>query len=321
MIMPVLMLGMLFATDALERPSVVVVVGAAGASEFETPFAQWAARWRDATRSAGGSYTAIGQAESAAASDRDLLKRTLDAEVARPVAPLWLVLIGHGTFDGREAKFNLRGADVSDTELAEWLKPITRPTIVFGCFSASGPFLNKLSRRDRVIVTATRSGSELNAARFGRYAAEAMADLSADLDKDGQVSALELFLAASGRVEQSYKDQSRLATEHALLDDNGDALGTPASFFQGVRAVRRARDGAPLDGARARQFALVKSRRERALPFALRQRRDMLERQLEDLRDAKDKIDQTQYYKQVEAIALELARLYDQAHALDAKDR
>ena len=142
--------------------------------------------------------------------------------------------------------------------------------MVIHCGSASGPFLNRLSGENRVIVTATRSGDEQNYARFGQYLAEAIADPRADLDKDGQVSLLEAYLSASSRVDEYYKTHSQLATEHALLDDNGDRLGTPADWFRGVRATRRAKDGAALDGTRAHQLHLVPSDRERKIPAETR---------------------------------------------------
>ncbi len=154
--------------------------------------------------------------------------------------PLWLVLIGHGTFDGREAKFNLRGPDRDRPRPARLDQAASASRRRHQLRSASGPFLNRLSGPDRVILTATRSGHEQNYARFGQHLAEAIANPRADLDKDGQVSLLEAFLTAGGQVEESYRAQSQLATEHALLDDNGDKLGTPAEWFQGVRATRRA---------------------------------------------------------------------------------
>src|SRR5213075_927990 len=98
----------------------------------------------------------------------------------------------------------------------------------------------------RVIVAAARSGYEQNYARFGQYMAEAIADPTADLDKDGQTSLLEAFLTASRRVAEYYATEGRMVTEHALLDDNGDGFGTPADWFRGIRAVKAAKDGAPL---------------------------------------------------------------------------
>ncbi len=224
--------------------------------------------------------------------------------------PLWIVLIGHGTFDGREAKFNLNGRDVTDLELAEWLAPIKRPLVLLDCTSASGPFLTRLSGENRVIVTATKSGYEINFARFGQYLAEAMIDERADLDKDGQVSLLEAYLTAGNRVEEYYRTHSQLATEHALLDDNGDRLGTPASWFHGVRATQRAKDGAALDGIRAHQLHLIPSDRERAMPAELRQRRNELELSIAALRDQKAKLKEDEYYARLEKLMVELSRLY-----------
>src|SRR5256885_2838954 len=88
----------------------------------------------------------------------------------------------------------------SSSDLADWLKPFRRPLVVINCASASAPFLKTLSGTNRVIITATRSGNELNFTRFGQYFAKALADPESDLDKDGQVSLLEAFLTASRRV-------------------------------------------------------------------------------------------------------------------------
>ena len=224
--------------------------------------------------------------------------------------PLWIVLIGHGTYDGREAKFNLRGPDVTDLEFSEWLAPLKRPVALLDCASASGPFINRLSGENRVVVTATKSGSELNFARFGQYLAEAITNPRADLDKDGQVSLLEAFLTASKGVDEYYRNRAQLATEHALLDDNGDRLGTPAAWFRGVRATKRAKDGAPLDGIRAHQFHLIPSNRERFMPAEMRQRRNQLELSIASLRDQKDKLSEDEYYGRLDKLMIELARLY-----------
>ena len=212
--------------------------------------------------------------------------------------------------DGREAKFNLRGPDVTDLELSEWLAPYKRPVVIINCASASGPFINRLSGNNRVVVTATKSGYETNFARFGQYLAEAIADQHADLDKDGQVSLLEAFLTASSRVDEYYRTHSQLATEHALLDDNGDRLGTPANWFRGVRATQRAKDGAALDGTRAHQLHLIPSDRERGIPAEIRQQRDQLELSIAALRDQKDKLGEEEYYVRLEKLMVELARLY-----------
>jgi hypothetical protein len=235
----------------------------------------------------------------------------LTNEVAKPAGELWLVFIGHGTFDGRSAKFNLRGPDLSATDLAAALKPCRRPLVVIQCASASGPFLKALSGLRRVIITATRSGYEVNAARFGGYLARAIADPAADLDKDGQTSLLEAYLAASRQVEQFYKEQGRLTTEHALLDDNGDGFGTPAEWFHGTRAVKSAADGKSVDGVRAEQMFLVPGAVERQFQPEVRARRDALEQKLSALRSRKEKMNEDEYYRQLEDILLEMARIYE----------
>ncbi|MDB5319595.1 MAG: hypothetical protein JWN40_1226 [Phycisphaerales bacterium] len=305
--------------DDGDHPTIILVVGAAGETEFGRDFAKAADHWTDAAKLASAHLIQIGRDESSSrdASDKDRLKQSLATEVQRPAtAPtLWIVLIGHGTFDGKEAKFNLRGPDVSDQELAQWLEPCHRPLAVIDCSSSSAPFLNRLSAPNRIVVTATQSGHELQYARFGAYLAADIADPAADLDKDGQTSLLEAFLAASHQVESFYKEQGRLATEHALLDDNGDARGTPATFFQGVRATRAARDGATPDGLRAHQLHLVLSPTDAAMSQEARARRDDLERQVESLRGKKATTPQADYYAALEKLLLQLAGVYDKMPA------
>jgi len=123
---------------------------------------------------------------------------------------------------------------------------------------------------------------------------------------------LEAFLLASRRVVEFYNTEGRLATEHALVDDNGDGLGTPADWFRGIRAVKKAKEGASADGLRTHQFHLVRSPQEQKLSAAVRAKRDELERAIERLRDAKVQMKEDDYYRQLEKLFLELARLYDQ---------
>jgi len=295
---------------ATNSTSVIVVVGAAGEEEFGQTFAESAARWANACREGGAKLATIGLETNSAASDYDRLQQALASEPKEGVVELWLVLLGHGTFNGKEAKFNLRGADVSATELAEWLKPFRRPLAVLNTSSASAPFLAKLSATNRVIITATRSGAEVNYARLGRFLSEAIADPEADLAKDGQTSLLEAFLSASRRTAEFYSNEGRLATEHALLDDNGDGLGTPPDWFRGVRAVKRAKAGAMPDGLRAHQFHLVRRGSDLALTPAARAQRDELELSIAHLRELKGSLDEEEYYSRLEKLLLELARLY-----------
>ena len=92
--------------------------------------------------------------------------------------------------------------------------------------SASGPFVEELSGPGRTIVTATRNGAEQYATLFGGYFVEALTSEAADADKNKRVSVLEAFLFAKAEVAQAYEREGLLATEHALLDDNGDKEGS-----------------------------------------------------------------------------------------------
>ncbi len=291
---------------------VVVVVGAEGSEEYGEMFRAWAGNWQQACDTGGATCVTIGlEDQSGKPSDRERLEKLLAKGDTLATRQLWLVLIGHGTFDGKIAKFNLRGPDVSASELAEWLAPLTLPTAIVNTSSSSAPFMQSLSGENRLIVTATRSGHESNFARLGGPLSEAIADPSADLDKDGQVSLLEAWLTASREVAEFYESDARLATEHSLLDDNGDKLGTPADWFRGVRATRRAKPGTALDGLRAHQFHLVPSAREVALTPDQRDRRDELEHGIESLREEKEKLGEEVYYERLEELLLELAEVYD----------
>lgn len=178
---------------------VVVLVGAPGTPDYEGLFRRWAGLWEAAAKKSAATCTIIGL-ETSPTADRARLEEFLKATDKAGPRELWLVLIGHGTFDRRLAKFNLRGPDISTDDLKEWLQPIERPTVVIDTSAASAPFLTKLAGTNRVIVSATKSGSEQNFARFGGFLAEALIDPSSDLDKDEQVSLWEAFLAGSRRT-------------------------------------------------------------------------------------------------------------------------
>jgi len=226
-----------------------------------------------------------------------------------PLAELWVVLIGHGTYDGQNAKFNLQGPDVSSKELGKWLDEIGIGIIVVNSASASGPFINDLSQQKRIVVTATQSGAQYNFARFGDFLSQSIADERIDLDKDNQTSLLEAVISASGMTQEFYALDKRLATEMAVIDDNGDGLGTPLDWFQGIRAAKSAKGGA-VDGLSANQVFFVRRGIEGKLDDESRSRRDGLERQLEALRSKKNDMDLEIYYQRIETIMIQLAEIY-----------
>ncbi len=289
--------------------AVLIAVGASGEDAYAGDFAKWAAHWQKAGAAGKARVQTIGaQADEKESLGR--LRAAIEAEAKAGTEPLWLVLLGHGTFDGRDGKFNLRGDDVSSADLAAWLKPCARPVVIVCGFSASGAFLKPLSGPGRVVVTATKSGAENNFARFGGYFAEAVADPAADLDHDGQTSVQEAWLAAAQRTAEFYKTEGRIATEHSLLEDNGDGLGTPPEWYAGLRQVKKPKDGKAPDGPLAGRLSLVPSAEERSLSPEQRKRRDALETELAKLREAKATLPEKEYFAQIEALLLQLARLY-----------
>jgi hypothetical protein len=306
----------LFIAAMPSSQTVIVVAGAPGESDYAAAFAKSVDQWKNACDKGGATFIGIGTEPNGPASDRELLQKALTDEARQTDVPLWIVLIGHGTYDGKTAKFNLRGPDLTAEDLAGWLKPMTRPVAVIDTSSCSAPFLKALSAPNRVIITATKSGFENNYARFGQYLAEAIVDPQADLDKDGQTSLLEAFLSASEHVTQFYSAAGRLATEHALLDDNGDGLGTGADWFRGIRPVKRAKDDAALDGYRAHQFCLLYSPAEAKMAAELRAKRDQLELQVVTLRDSREKLSEDEYLSKLEPLLVEMAHIYEQTDAV-----
>jgi hypothetical protein len=293
------------------QPTLLLVQGAGGETAYQKIFTEWASRWKAIAARAGAELIEV-STHPDGQTDAERLQQILEEQARPSNAELWIILIGHGSFDGREARFNLEGPDISPEQLAEWLRPAERPLVVLVCASASAPFLPALSAPGRIIITATKSGFEQSFSRFGGFLSEAFLGLEADLDKDGQVSLLEAFLSASHRVNQFYHNEGRLVTETALLDDNGDGLGTPADWFEAIRAVKTPAGGAQPDGLRAHQVHLLRSQEELAMPSGLRARRDDLELQLELLRRRKPSLEEEIYYEQLEKLLLELAHLYEQ---------
>ena len=318
-----LTLALLTAAPA-DRPTILVVQGTPGTPDYDVAFLSWTRTWRDTATKAEVDFVTIGvpQADlgkppttstSPPPSDHDQLREWLaDRARTNPPGTLWLVLIGHGSFDGRAAKFNLRGPDLTATELADWIKPITGPVAVLDCASSSGPFLGKLAGPNRVVITATKSGAEQNYARLGQFLASAWTDPHADLDKDGQTSLLEAFLLAAKQTADFYKTKARLSTEHALIDDNGDGRGTPADWFAGTRLTRKPQDGTAADGSKANQFHLIRNAQDRQVPPEVLRTRDELELQVASLQDRKASFDESDYYRQLEELMVKLAHTYQE---------
>lgn len=141
---------------------------------------------------------------------------------------LMIVLIGHGTFDGDSAKFNLVGPDLTAADWGGLLNGMTGRLVIVNTTEASFPFLERLSGPNRVVITATDSAAQKYATVFPDYFAKAMREASSDLDKNGRTSIFEVFAATSAAVKQHYEQRGQLTTERAIIDDNGDGVGREA---------------------------------------------------------------------------------------------
>ena len=297
------------ALEAEDKASMILITGASGTEEYEKTFNEWSAQWKEAADKGEAKFSEAVHTEEK--NQKERLAELIQAEVNENKSPLWLVLIGHGTFDGKKAKFNLQGPDISATELKEWLQDCKRPLVIINCASSSSPFMNALSGKNRVIITATRSGFERNFCRLGGFLAKAIGNLEADIDKDGQTSLLEAWLAASRYNADFYKNENRLSPEHPLLDDNGDGKGTPPDWFRGIRVTKKSEDPKLLpDGLRTHQLHLIPSEEERKLSASQRAERDALDIELAKLRAAKELMEEKIYYTELEKLLHKIGRIY-----------
>lgn len=223
------------------------------------------------------------------------LKTQLDADNV-----LFVFLIGHGSFDGKESKFNLVGPDLSASEYNVLLSSLpTRRVVVFNMTSASGEFIKSLAARGRIVITATRNGQETNATRFAGFFISALNANDADTDQDGHTSVLEAFTYANRLTADFYKRAGRLATEHALLDDNGDGVGhEKVEAGEGLLARATYLDSLSVDEAAA-TAAAGKLLKERA----------RLEGEIEQLIAHKTNMPENEYEANLERLFIELAKV------------
>jgi hypothetical protein len=284
----------------------LTVSGLGGEPDYEQRFVSLA-KTVDKILREGGTEAHVETLYGAAAT-RERVRAALEAfsRDCRAGDALVIMLIGHGTFDGADYKLNLPGPDLSAIELAGLLDrvPASRQLVV-NMTSASGGALDTLSKQNRVIITATKSGTEKNATVFARYWVEALRDAAADTDKNESVSALEAFRYADRKTVEFYDSQKRLATEHAMLDDTGAR--------QGVR-VPSSENG---QGGLAGSFTLVRFGSAQAAANKPEKRqllakREDLERQIDLLKYRKAAMPSEDYRKQLGALLLDLARTQEE---------
>jgi hypothetical protein len=300
----------------------LIVVGLAGNPEHGELFHKWGATMAEAAAKVGVAPERLvylvdqkGEEDTLATgrSTREEIQQAIDgfAKAAAADDAVYVMLIGHGSFDGQNARFNLPGRDMGPADFNALLKRLPTQQVVFvNTSSSSGPFLEALSAPGRTIITATRSGAEQFATLFGGHFVEAFASPEADADKNQRVTMLEAFHFARMGVTRAYEQEGLLATEHAMLDDNGDREGSQDPTPTGA------------DGKLAATLALGSVADASPLPDdpALRalyvERRD-LERRVESLRLLKDSMPPAKYTAELEKLVTDLALKTREIRALE----
>lgn len=284
-------LALLWATPVFGTTYMVTVAGLGGEPDYEQRF-QLLANDTDKILKAGGGTDRSVETFKGPDATKAKIVASLNriAGQAKPQDVFVIMMIGHGTFDGAEYKFNLPGPDISGTELAGLLNkiPATRQLVV-DMTSASGGAAAALKKDGRTVITATKSGQEKNATVFARFWVEALRDPSADADKNEIVSALEAFHYAQTKTTAFYTDQKRLATEHSQLEDQQKAAAFPL--------VRYGSAAATITDPAKRELVAKK---------------EDIENKIDALKFEKDLMAPEDYRRQRDTLLLELAKTQEQ---------
>jgi hypothetical protein len=295
---------MLVALPAQATVYYVAVGGLGGEPDYEQRFAALIKDVEKTLQESSGNVKVYALSGAEATRDRVTEVMGQVAREARPEDDFLLLLIGHGTFDGLEYKFNLPGPDLSGAELAGLCDRIpAKRQMVVNTTSASGGSLAALQKAGRGVIAATKAGTEKNATVFARYWVEALRDSGADVDKNDAISALETFQYATRKTADFYESQKRLATEHAVFDDTGKST-------EGVRAASTAAG----QGLLLSSFTLVRigaAQLAAADPAkrVLLDKKEELERTIDTLKDQKAAMPDDQYRRELTAALVELARV------------
>lgn len=285
---------------------VVTVAGLGGEPDYEQRFQGNANDLDRVFKSEGDQFHAITLSGSSAT--RAKLTETLQqvAAEAKSEDDFVLILIGHGSYDGVQYKFNLVGPDISGEDLAALCDKIpSKRQLIVNTTSASGGSIAPLQKAGRAVIAATKTGTEKNATIFARYWVEALQDPTADTNKDDSISALEAFVYASKKTADFYDSQKRLATEHAIFEDTGKA-----------QPVREASPESG-EGLLLSNFTLVRLGSEQAVANdpakrALLAQKEDLEQKIDELKYQKAAMDENDYKQQLTQVLLQLAKVQEQ---------
>lgn len=286
----------------------IIISGASGDESYAKRFAEWSANLQRALieRLNFGvdhiKLLAEKPANGASRATAEEVRRAFESlrQTVKPESTLFVFFIGHGTFDGNQAKFNLVGPDLPAVAYSTLINALpARRVIILNMASSSGEFIKPLAAKGRIIVTATRSGQERNATRFAEHFIAALSNEAADADQNKRISVLEAFNYATKLTADAYKGAGYLATEHALLEDNGDGVGhQTAEAGDGVLARTTYFDSFPLSQS-VNNTASVKLLSERL----------RLEEEIEQLKARKSQMPEADYETALEKLLIELAKL------------
>ena len=298
------------APAAAQQTYVAVVVGLAGDPEHGELFQRWATTLVDASAKMGiPSDHVVYLSEKPEVDAKRISGRSTKEEIVKAFAKLgqaapddvvFVFLIGHGTFDGKIAKFNLPGPDMTPEDFVPLMKGLkSQHVVLVNTSSASGPFVETLAAPGRTVVAATRNGAERFATLFGGYFVDALAGNEADADKNGRTSVLEAFAFAKREVGVAYEREGIMLTEHPILSDDGQKTGTQTPTADG----KQGRVASIITMGSVSTEALPADPKLRALYV---ERRD-LERRIEGLKLLKDSMEPAKYASELERLATELA--------------
>jgi hypothetical protein len=290
---------------AQAAPYYVTVAGLGGEPDYEQRFTALAKDLDKLFKAAASDahvYTLTGS-DATKARLTDTLGQI--AREARPEDEFTLILIGHGSYDGEEYKFNLPGPDISGEDLAILCDRIpAKRQLIVNTTSASGGSVGALQNAGRVVIAATKTGTEKNATVFARYWVDALRDGSADTDKNEAISALEAFVYADRKTAAFYESEKRLATEHAVIEDTGKKEAVRAASAENGEGLLAANFVVLRIGA-AQKAANDPGKR------ALLDKKEELERKIDLLKYQKAAMSAEDYKKQLSDALLELARVQE----------
>jgi hypothetical protein len=277
----------------------LTVAGLGGEPEYEQRFAGWAADVDKLLKNEPSAKVETLSGKDATKVNIEAKLKTI-AATAKAGDNFVLMLIGHGSYD-LDYKFNIPGPDISATELGALLDKIPAQQLIVNMTSASGGMIEKLQKPKRILVTATKAGTEKNATVFARYFIEGLRDVACDADKNDAISALEAFRYAEQKTSKFFEAQKRLATEHALIEDTGKGEGVKNPTPENGQGILANRFNLLHLGAVA---SYVNNPAKQKL---LKQKED-LEAAIDELKYRKASMSVAEYRNQLQKYLLELAK-------------